>query len=757
VAVPSGVLCALLQYGQAAPWLTGLVMLGVVALSGKLTAWIARRPVTALALDLASIAQRDAFVTPAFVKDPGLYGDMARSLLTVRGFITEISAIEAERDALRTQKSIDARSLADMVVRFDAALKNLLHAAGTARAMLREQTTLLKRRTEDAEGNSREIGRITDIMTDGFEIARHAVGRMNSQIAGHVGQSESLVVLGSSALSTSGQTAQVLTDAASRIKSIVTEIGAFNAQTKILALNATIEAARAGVAGKGFSVVAAEVRNLSDQIGDAAARIDSDISFLQQAISGSTQSLEEVKKAIEQFHVLAGEQAQSLHLADEVNSSTARSAAELKAMASNVGMVISSSTAALEATTHLEHVSTELDQAFGGLTETVSQFLTRMREGSIRIGVMHSLSGTMASAERPLTDLILMMISELNRQGGLIGRMVEAVVVNPRSDWTLYEPLATKLLKEERVAAIFGCWTSISRKAVLPVVEKEDGLLFYPIQYEGQEQSPNIFYTGATPNQQAIPAVDFLMSPEGGGFRRFYLVGTDYIYPQVTCTILNNYLSSRGVHETQRRQVLTPFGHDDWRAIVKDIKRLAATAPIAVISTINGDANAFFYRELAQQGVSAQQTPVMAFSIGENEAAQIGADLLNGHYVAWNYLMSVDTPQNRDFIADWRRFTGRPDALTDDPMEATWIGFNLWCDAVREAGTTEPGAVKAALSGRRILAPSGVEIMMDRVNHHLHKPFAIGRAASDGKINVVHYAPSLLKPEPDNQYFRQAV
>jgi urea transport system substrate-binding protein len=571
VAAPSGVMGAVLQYGHAAPWLTGLVMLGIGALSGALIVWITRRPVTALARDLASVEKRDAFVTPAFVKDPGLYGNMARSLLTVRSFITEISAIEAERDSLRTQKSIDARSLADMVERFDAALTILLHAAGTARAMLREQTTLLKRRAEEAEGNSREIGSIADTMADGFEIARHAVGEMNSQIAGNVGRSENLVALGSAAISASGQTAQILTDAASRIKSIVTEIGSFNAQTKILALNATIEAARAGVAGKGFSMVAAEVRNLSEQIGDAAARIDRDILFLQQAISGSTQSLEEVKKAIEPFHVLAGEQAQSLHLADEVNSSTARSANDVKAMASNVRMVISSSTAALDATTRLEHVSTELDQSFGGLTETVSQFLTRMREGSIRIGVMHSLSGTMASAERPLTDLILMMISELNRQGGLIGRTVEAVVVNPRSDWTLYEPLAAKLLKEERVAAIFGCWTSISRKAVLPVVEKEDGLLFYPIQYEGQEQSPNIFYTGATPNQQAIAAVDFLMSPEGGGFRRFYLVGTDYIYPQVTCTILSNYLARSGVNETQRRQVLTPFGHDDWRAIVKDI------------------------------------------------------------------------------------------------------------------------------------------------------------------------------------------
>jgi urea transport system substrate-binding protein len=287
----------------------------------------------------------------------------------------------------------------------------------------------------------------------------------------------------------------------------------------------------------------------------------------------------------------------------------------------------------------------------------------------------------------------------------------------------------------------------------LPVIEGAGGLLFYPVQYEGQEQSPNVFYTGATPNQQAIPAVDYLMSRPGGGFRRFYLVGTDYVYPQVTCRILNNYLESRGIGRNQRWQVLTPFGHDDWRGIVKDIKRHAAQAPVAVISTINGDANAFFYRELARQGVQAAQTPVMAFSIGENEAAQIGAAALNGHYVAWNYLMALDSPRNRQFIADWRAFTGKPTALTDDPMEATWIGFNLWCDAVRRAGTTEHEAVRAALGGQRILAPGGIEVMMDPQNHHLHKPFAIGQAAPDGSIKLVHYAPTLLKPEPDNAYF----
>ncbi len=741
-----------LWHGPA--WLASLVLFAIGGGTGACIWRLAQRRTAALATTLAAIARRDAFATPHFLKEVGPYGDLARSMLTVRGFIGEIGAVAAERNALRRQRSVEAEGLAAMVERFNTAFNDLVHAADEARFLLREQTATLKLRTDSSTSLSQQIRGISAEMTSGFETARDAIGRMNRKIEGHVVQSKGLVDASSSVLSGSSDTALVLAEATLRIKTIVTQIGSFNRQTKMLALNATIEAARAGAAGKGFGIVASEVRSLSDQISDAAQRIDADVGFLQSAIGKTTASLGEVKDAVERFNHLALEQTESLHLAHEVADRTLQSSTDMQAMANHVDVVLSSSLEARDATGRLEFVSCRLDGAFAGLTETVASFLKRMRDGAIRVGIMHSLSGTMASAERPLTDLLLMMIEKLNREGGLIGRMVEAVVVNPQSDWTLYAPLAHELVCEHKVDVIFGCWTSVSRKAALPVIEQSGGLLFYPVQYEGQEQSPNVYYTGATPNQQAIPAVDFLMRREGGNFRRFYLVGTDYVYPRVTFRILNSYLESKGIGPSRRWQSLTPFGHEDWRRIVRDIKRRAAEGPVAIISAINGDANAFFYRELARQGIRATQTPVMAFSIGENEAAAIGADLLAGHYVAWNYLMALDTSRNREFIAEWRAFAGGPDALTDDPMEATWIGFNLWCDAVREAATTDIGAIHAALSGRRILAPGATEVMLDPTNHHLHKPLAIGRAAPDGTIEVMHYQRSLLKPELDNVFYR---
>ncbi|KJV10096.1 branched-chain amino acid ABC transporter substrate-binding protein [Elstera litoralis] len=386
------------------------------------------------------------------------------------------------------------------------------------------------------------------------------------------------------------------------------------------------------------------------------------------------------------------------------------------------------------------------------MRQSVAGFLGDIRGGGIRVGVLHALSGTMAGSERPLQDLLVMMIEQVNREGGLLGRPLEAAIVNPRSDWPLYGTLARKLLTEEKAAVLFGCWTSISRKEVLPVVEELGGLLLYPVQYEGEEQSPNIFYTGATPNQQALPAVDYLMSPEGGGFRRFYLIGTDYVYPQITNKILQGYLRSKGIGGADVALSFTPFGHADWAAQVAAIRRFAAAGRAAVISTVNGDANVYFYRELARQGVSATVTPVMAFSVGENEAASLGAGLLDGHLVAWNYLMSVEAPENRRFIAAWRNHTGDARAVTDDPMEATWIGFHLWCAAVRKAGTTDPKAVSAAMAGSRIMGPGGVEVMMDPENHHLHKPLAIGRITSDGGIATVLRSSHLLPPTPYSPY-----
>jgi len=358
-------------------------------------------------------------------------------------------------------------------------------------------------------------------------------------------------------------------------------------------------------------------------------------------------------------------------------------------------------------------------------------------EGPIKVGILHSLSGTMAISETTLKDVMLMMIEEINASGGLLGREVEPVVVDPASDWPLFAEKARELIEGEKVDVVFGCWTSVSRKSVLPVFEELNGLLFYPVQYEGEESSRNVFYTGAAPNQQAIPAVEYLMSPEGGGVERFALLGTDYVYPRTTNKILRAFLNSEGVGDEDIMENYTPFGHADWQTIVAEVKSFAAQGKkTAVISTINGDANVPFYKELANQGISAGDIPVIAFSVGEEELAGIDTSNLVGHLASWNYFMSVDNDRNYDFIDAWWDYTGDDARVTNDPMEAHFIGFNMWVQAVRQAGTTDVDAVRQAMYGQTVRSLSGYDVQM-HTNHHLSKPVMIGEILPDGQFQVV--------------------
>jgi urea transport system substrate-binding protein len=295
------------------------------------------------------------------------------------------------------------------------------------------------------------------------------------------------------------------------------------------------------------------------------------------------------------------------------------------------------------------------------------------------------------------------------------------------------------------VAAIFGCWTSASRKEVLPVVERGNGLLFYPSQYEGEESSPNIYYTGATPHQQGLPAINYLRSQ---GCRRFFLIGTDYVYPRTTNAVLKGYLANNRIGGGDIAERYTAFGQTDWRDIVTDIRSFAKGGHAAIISTVSGDANLHFYRELALQGVRAEKIPVMSLTITEAELPALMRSNLTGHLVAWSYLQAFDRRENRDFLAAWRRFTGREDAVTNDPMEATWIGFQLWAAAVEKANTTEIEQVRRALAGRRINAPSGFEVKLDGQSHHLYKPAMIGRITKDGRIVPVSVTDGLVPPQP---------
>ncbi len=372
-------------------------------------------------------------------------------------------------------------------------------------------------------------------------------------------------------------------------------------------------------------------------------------------------------------------------------------------------------------------------------------FSAQAAKDTIKVGVLHSLSGTMAISETTLKDTILMMVENLNKQGGLLGRKVEAVVVDPASNWPLFAEKARELLEKKKVDVIFGNWTSVSRKSVLPVIEELNGLLFYPVQYEGEESSRNVFYTGAAPNQQAIPAVEYLMSEEGGNAKRWVLLGTDYVYPRTTNKILRAFLNAKGVKDSDIMENYTPFGHSDWQTIVADVKKFASAGKkTAVVSTINGDANVPFYKELGNQGIKAEDIPVIAFSVGEEELAGLDTKPLVGHLAAWNYFMSVETPENAAFIKQWHAFIKDKKRVTNDPMEAHYIGFKMWTQAVKQAGTTDVDAVRQAMYGQKVKNLTGGVAVMN-TNHHLSKPVLIGEIQADGQFETVWRTDGVVK------------
>jgi urea transport system substrate-binding protein len=381
--------------------------------------------------------------------------------------------------------------------------------------------------------------------------------------------------------------------------------------------------------------------------------------------------------------------------------------------------------------------------AAAGLMLGLASFsAARAADDTIKVGVLHSLSGTMAISETTLKDTILFLIDEQNKKGGVLGKKLEAVVVDPASNWPLFAEKARELITKNKVAVVFGCWTSVSRKSVLPVFKELNNILFYPVQYEGEESERNVFYTGAAPNQQAIPAVDYLMKEEK--VKRWVLAGTDYVYPRTTNKILEAYLKSKGVAQEDIMINYTPFGHSDWQTIVADIKKFgSAGKKTAVVSTINGDANVPFYKELGNQGIKAKDIPVVAFSVGEEELAGIDTKPLLGHLAAWNYFESIKTPANDKFIKDWQAYTKNPKRVTNDPMEAHVIGFNMWIKAVEKVKSTDPDKVIDALPG--IEAPNltgGVSKMLP--NHHITKPVFIGEIKGNGQFDVVWKTPGLV-------------
>jgi len=375
---------------------------------------------------------------------------------------------------------------------------------------------------------------------------------------------------------------------------------------------------------------------------------------------------------------------------------------------------------------------------------------------TVKVGILHSLSGTMAISETVLKDTVLMAVDEINAKGGVMGYKIEPVVVDPASNWPLFAEKARQLITQDKVAVVFGCWTSVSRKSVLPVFEELNSLLFYPVQYEGEEISRNVFYTGAAPNQQAIPAVEYLMSKDGGSAKRWVLLGTDYVYPRTTNKILRAFLKSKGVAESDIMEDYTPFGHADYQTIIAKIKKFASEGKkTAVVSTINGDSNVPFYKELGNQGLKATDVPVVAFSVGEEELRGVDTKPLVGHLAAWNYFMSIKAPANDEFTKKWASYAkaksiaGHKDKpLTNDPMEATYIGIYMWKQAVEKAKSFDVPKVTAAMAGQTFKAPSGITSKMDEKNHHLHKAVFIGVVTAEGQFNVVWKTKGPVKAQP---------
>ncbi|HWK94558.1 MAG TPA: transporter substrate-binding protein [Pseudolabrys sp.] len=554
-------------------------------------------------------------------------------------------------------------------------------------------------------------------------------------------------------LSRADETMRNLGLAASRIEQVIKLIQAIAQQTSLLALNATIEAARAGDAGRGFAVVAAEVKELSRRTEQATKEVATQVHDIQAAVDEAAEAIVAVDQSVaamsqvnENVTRLMEEQIAKL---DHIGTDARKVAVTVSETLPSIRAIVSDVADAGDA---VLTTADDLITRAQSLTASVGRYFADLDHGSIKVGILHSLSGTLTASERPLQQMLVMLIEKLNESGGLLGRPVEAAIMDPRSDVKAYAGQAEALLRDHKAAAIFGCWTSASRKQVLPVLAEHDGLLFYPSQYEGQEQSAHVIYTGATPQQQALPAVDHLI---GLGRRRFFLVGTDYVYPRTTNAIIRNYLKgAHSIGDDAVDELYTPFNATDWREAVQRIRKFCGKDG-AIIATLSGDSNVHFFRERARQGLDADILPVMSLSLGEAEMPALHERNLVGHMVAWNYLQTLDTPENRAFIAEWRRFTGDDQALTNDPMEATFIGFNLWVQAVTAAGTTDTQAVRRALAGRTLRAPSGFDVRLDPDNQHLHKPSVVGRMDANNVIWPVRVSDGLIAPEPWSGWLAQ--
>jgi urea transport system substrate-binding protein len=748
IALPVMLACgasAVAGWASESAWIAAAVALP----SGLAAAWYAERRLRQVVEPIAQIASGDRYAALPERVGGGPMAEIAAAAERMRKSLIDADALAVAHRSRESESKLHLAGHTFITEQFRSAINEMVSEFDKAGEEIRVTAADLGARSQDMRVRTTSAADAAAEAASNVEAVGHAardllalIARSGDQVAAAKGTTDRTV----DELARTDRTVRSLSAAAERIGMVVKLIEQIAAQTSLLALNATIEAARAGAAGRGFAVVAGEVKTLAQQTAKATGDIGSQIRDIQEAVEQTVTAIAAVSASVTTMSD-ANRQLTGIldHQAAEIDRIGNR-AESVAGTVANVVPEISTAVAQVEDTGHaVLGTAEDLIGRSQWLVDAVSRYFSDLEGGSIKVGILHSLSGTMTASERPLQELLVMLIEQKNARGGLLGRPLEPIIMNPGSDPKLYAEQAHTLLGEHKVAAIFGCWTTASRKEVLPIAERERGLLFYPSQYEGQETSPNIFYTGATPHQQAIPAVNFLRTQD---CRRFFLIGSDHIYARTTNAVLKGYLASLGVGGDLVTERYVPADFTGWRTLVEDIRRFAKGGRAAIIATITGDANLQFFRELARQRVSAETIPVMSLSITEAELPALQRSNMTGHMVAWNYLHAIDRRENRDFIANWRRFTGQPKAITNDSMEATWIGFHLWSEAVEAAGTTEVEKVKAALGGRQIDAPSGFRVKMDGKTHHLYKPVMIGRISKEGAILPVWATEGLVPPEP---------
>ncbi len=749
IAVPTFIVSLL----AAASTQAGFVAVLVIALLGAITVGIfAERRLAGIISSFDRIARGDRYTSlPTMLGDGAIQG-FSGTAETVRAALIEADTLTVDQLRRETEARLHHAGRLFFTGNFRHAVEEVVHAftsageriRGTAAELVQSNRQMANQVAAASEAAAQAAADVAGVAAAAQDV--EALVMSSSQ---QVDDARAATTRTTTELARADATMKTLAGAAQRIEEVIKLIHAIAGQTSLLALNATIEAARAGESGRCFAVVAAEVKELSRRTAKATEDVGAQIHGIQQAVNDTAEAILAVDRSVadmggvnENINVIIEQQVLQL---DRIGTEAMKVAAKVSEALPGIRAVVTDVANAGDAV--LATAEDLIDRA-DVLASSVSRYFADLDHGSIKVGILHSLSGTLTASERPLQQLLVMMIEKLNKNGGLLGRPVEAVIMDPRSDTAAYAEQAHTLLREHKVAAIFGCWTSASRKQVLPVLAEHNGLLFYPSQYEGEEQSPHVIYTGATPRQQALPAVDHLLAL---GRRRFFLVGTDYVYPRTTNAIIRNYLNSQGIGDDAVAEMYTPFKERNWQDKVHEIRKFAGRDG-CIIATLSGDANVHFFRERARQGLDADGLPVMSLSLGEAEMPALSERNLIGHMVAWTYLHTLDTPENHAFIKEWRDFTGDAAAMTNDPMEASWLGFQLWSQSVQAAGTTDVQVVRQALAGRSIRAPSGFDIVVDAENQHLHKPSIIGRMDEKNVIWPVWTSPTVVAPEPWSQW-----